>query len=171
MRANLEVVRAFVLACVRDPGVAEAVLRATFGDARRELDHLDPRSPAGPWLRGLAARRLLGLRGSVDRAGVYHCDRPMLARIEESFALLDRVEGSDGRQQMARVIAATDALSEQQRSALVMHYDRGASCATIGAHLGLGEDAARLVVQAARTALARALRRQLVPTARREVRR
>src|SRR5262245_6322237 len=93
VRENADLVRAYLLASVRDPGTAEELLRETFLVAWRNLGRYDRALPFGPWVRGIAGKRLLSWRRRVARSKLYYCDEESLVALERRFEAFQSLPG------------------------------------------------------------------------------
>lgn len=132
------------------PEVEESV-NEVFLKMSRSLATLDVRRPVGPWLLATASNHCLNLlrRRGMERAhfaGELPEDAPSAA--EE--APLAHVEG---REQVARLERAMDALADRHRVVLVLRYQRELSYQQIADELGVTKQNAAVLLHRAKKAL------------------
>lgn len=132
------------------PEVEEAV-NEVFLKMSRSLASLDARRPVAPWLLATASHHCLNLlrRRGLERAHLAE------APTEEDAgaagpAPLARLEG---REQVARLERAMDALPDRQRAVLVLRYQRELSYQQIADELGITKQNAAVILHRAKQAL------------------
>jgi RNA polymerase sigma-70 factor (ECF subfamily) len=139
------------------------LVQETLAEADRKLDGYlrDRPLPFYPWLRQIAANRLVDVRRFHVRAGRRSVGREEPAGLpaESALELAERLIAGEApsaglrrRERQALVCAALDRLAERDREVLVLRYLEQLSTAESAAVLGVSEGAVRV-------RLLRALRR------------
>ena len=157
VRENMDMVRAFLLAQVRDASLADDLLQDAFLIAWKNLDRYDRTRPFGPWLRGIAGKLVLSHRRKVARSKVFACDDDALEFFEHEFARLQELEGDNFDEKMAALRQCMEGLTDKQRETIEMHYEGGLQCKDIAPKLGMGLEAVKKHLQRGRAALLRCL--------------
>ena len=149
----MDMVRAFLLSSVRDSNVADDLLQEAFLVAWKNLDRYDRSLPFGPWVRGIAGKLVLNPRRKMGRSKVFYCDSESLGFLEKTFDEFQSLKGDTFDDKMDALKACMSALSENQRTALQLHYQGGLQCKDIAAKIGLGFEAVKKHLQRGRAAL------------------
>lgn len=157
VRENADMVRAFLLSSVRDPGAAEDLLQESFLTAWKILDRYDRKLPFGPWVRGIAHKLLLNWRRKSARQKVHFCDEESLLLLDKSYEGFSRLEGDTFDDKLGALRTCMTALTQAQRESIVLHYEHGLHCKEIAARLGLGLEAVKKHLQRGRATLMRCL--------------
>ncbi len=153
VRENSEMVRAYILASVRDPAAAEDLWQETFLTAWKNLDRYDRGLPFGPWVRGIATKLILNHRRKLGRSKVYYCDEQSLGLLDRSFEDFQSLHGNTFDEQLDALRDCMRGLTGDQRQTLAMHYENGLSCKEIAARIGQGLEAVKKHLQRGRMAL------------------
>jgi RNA polymerase sigma-70 factor len=161
VREHYDSVHAFVSASVWDGATADDLVQETFVVAWRNLGRYDVTRPFGPWARGVAAKLLQNHRRKQGRSRVIVCDSSILATLEESFRRLDHLRGESFEDKMDALRSCLECLSPVQRQVIAMHYEDDQPCKAIATRLGMQVEAAKKILQRARTALSHCLRRKV----------
>ena len=127
---------------------AEDVVQETFLRAFREIRRFEARSSFATWLYRIAVNCSHDLLRQRPRAGTRpSLDDPDLrvaaAELADASPAADPLRELTSRRIDARVRAAMDALSSQERSAFVMRHYEGLSIEEIGGVLNLKASAAK----------------------------
>src|SRR5512138_1981392 len=132
------------------PEVEEAV-NEVFLKMSRALATLDARRPVGPWLLTSASHHCLNIlrRRGMERAHLAEALPEELGSAADA-APLARVEG---REQVARLERAMDALASRHRVVLVLRYQRELSYQQIADELGITKQAAAVLLHRAKRSL------------------
>jgi RNA polymerase sigma-70 factor (ECF subfamily) len=125
---------------------AEDVVQETFLRAFKQLDSYESRSSFGTWLYRIAANYSLDLIRSRKRHAARH-----VAETAEQKDFLETVKANDPGQERvyyssqvkARLDAALQLLSDQERTAFQLRHFEGKSIEEIGAILDLGASATK----------------------------
>jgi len=157
VREHADTVRAFLLASVRDPSVAEDLLQDTFLTAWRTIDRYDRKLPFGPWVRGIAGNLLLNHRRKVGRSKVYFCDAEALAVLEGGISRFARLRGDTFDEKLDVLRECLGVLSNTQSRAITLHYEHGLHCKEIARRLGIGLEAVKKHLQRGRAVLHRCM--------------
>lgn len=136
------------------PEVEEAV-NEVFLKMSRSLAALDTRRPVGPWLLATASHHCMNLlrRRGMERAHLAETPPDELGSSADA-APLARVEG---REQVARLEQAMDALADRHRVVLVLRYQRELTYQQIADELGITKQAAAVLLHRAKQSLRRAM--------------
>ncbi len=136
------------------PEVEESV-NEVFLKMSRSLATLDARRPVGPWLLATASHHCLNLlrRRGMERAHLAEA-LPEEAGGAAETTPLARVEG---REQVARLERAMDALPDRHRVVLALRYQRELSYQQIADELGITKQATAVLLHRAKQSLRRAL--------------
>lgn len=161
VREHIDMVRAFLLASVRDPAAAEDLVQETFLVAWKNLARYDRNLPFGPWVRGIAAKLVLNHRRKLGRAKVWYCDEETLRALDARFEEVSRLPGDTLDEKLDALRACLRGLSEAQRRSLELHYRHGLHCKEIAERLGVGLEAVKKHLQRGRAALANCMRTKL----------
>src|SRR5690606_6058919 len=155
VREHADMVRAFLLASVRDPGTVEDIFQETFLVAWRNLHRYDRRLPFGPWVRGIAGKLVLNWRRRVGRAKVLYCDAEDLQRLDRAFEEFATVPGDTFDEKLDVLRDCFSTLSGVQRRTIELHYQNGLHCKEIASRLQIGFEAVKKHLQRGRAALFR----------------
>lgn len=161
VREHIDMVRAFLLASVRDPAAAEDLLQETFLVAWKNLSRYDRNLPFGPWVRGIAAKLVLNYRRKMGRVKVWYCDEETLRALDRRFEEVSRLPGDTLDEKLDALRACLRGLSDAQRQSIDLHYRHGLHCTEIAARLGVGFEAVKKHLQRGRAALAACMRARL----------
>ncbi len=161
VRENADMVRAYLLASVREPGTAEDLLQRTFAMAWHNFARHDRQLPFGPWVRGIAAKLLLRQRRSAGRARLYACDAESLGVIERRFEAFESLPGDTLDEKLDVMRDCLGALSPHQRQAVALHYEHGLHCREIAQRLNLEPALVRTNLQRGRAAILHCMQRKM----------
>ncbi|MEZ5964093.1 MAG: sigma-70 family RNA polymerase sigma factor [Planctomycetota bacterium] len=153
VREHADMVRAFLLASVRDAATAEDIFQETFLVAWRNLARYDRALPFGPWVRGIAGKLVLNWRRRLGRARVLFCDETDLQLLDRSFERFQALPGDTFDEKLDVLRACMGTLSPAQRDAIRLHYEHGLHCKEIAARLHIGFEAVKKHLQRGRAAL------------------
>lgn len=157
VREHSDMVRAFLLSSVRDPGSVDDLVQETFLVAWRILDRYDRKLPFGPWVRGIAAKLLMNWRRKVGRAKVHFCDEESLNLLDRSFESFAGIRGDTFDEKLDTLRGCMVVLSASQRDAILLHYEHGMHCKEIAQRLDISVEAAKKLLQRGRASLLRCL--------------
>ena len=117
---------------LRDTHAAEEVTQHTFLQAWRNADRFEPGRDFAPWLATIARRAAIDALRRRQR-------RPTSALDEEVESVVDPAAGFDAEQIELTwaVRAAVDALDDDQREVVRLHYLAGLTHPEIAEHLGI----------------------------------
>ena len=158
VRENADMVRAFLLSSVRDPGSAEDLLQEAFLVAWKNLGKYDRKLPFGPWVRGIAGKLVLNHRRKLGRSKVYFCDDEMLGVLDRSFAEFHTLAGDTFDQKLDALRQCLTGLTDHQRASIELHYEHGLHCREISQRLEIGFEAVKKHLQRGRNALLACMR-------------
>ena len=161
VRENLDSVRGFVMASVRDASVADDIVQDAFVVAWRNLHRYDRERPFGPWVRGIAGKLILSHRRKLGRSKVMYCDDVVLAALDAAFDQVQKLTGDTFDDKLEAMRSCLGELSDAQRQAIALHYDEGLQCKEIAPRLGLGVEAVKKHLQRGRAALLRCIEGRL----------
>lgn len=161
VREHADMVRAFLLASVRDAATAEDILQDTFLVAWRNLERYDRRLPFGPWVRGIAGKLILNWRRRLGRARVVFCDAEDLQHLDRTFEQFHTLPGDTFDEKLDVLRSCLDTLSGPQRETIRLHYEHGLHCKEIAARLQIGFEAVKKHLQRGRSALFRCMQGSL----------
>jgi RNA polymerase sigma-70 factor (ECF subfamily) len=157
VREHADMVRAFLLASVRDAASAEDLCQETFLVAWRNLHRYDRKLPFGPWVRGIAGKLILNWRRRLGRAKVMFCAEQDLALLDHSFEQFQTLPGDTFDEKLDVLRACLRELSGAQRETIRLHYEHGLHCKEIANRLGIGFEAVKKHLQRGRAALLRCM--------------
>jgi len=161
VREHAAMLRAFLLASVRDPATVEDIFQETFLVAWRNLDRYDRRLPFGPWVRGIAGKLILNWRRRLGRAKVMYCEAADLQLLDRSFEQFQTLPGDTFDEKLGVLRDCLKILSSAQREAIRLHYEHGLHCREIAARLEIGFEAVKKHLQRGRAALFRCMQGSL----------
>lgn len=157
VREHSDMVRAFLLSSVRDPGAVDDLVQETFLVAWKILDRYDRKLPFGPWVRGIAAKLLMNWRRKMGRSKVHFCDEESLHLLDRSFESLVGARGDTFDEKLDVLRSCMSVLSPAQRDAIVLHYEHGMHCKEIAQRLSISHEATKKHLQRGRASLMRCL--------------
>lgn len=163
VREHADMVRAFLLASLRDPGSADDLLQETFLVAWKILDRYDRQLPFGPWVRGIAMKLLMNYQRKVGRAKVHFCDDESLQMLDRSFEAFATLRGDTFDERLDALRGCMVTLTAFQRDTLTLHYEHGLHCKEIAARLGISLESAKKHLQRGRAMLLRCLEAKARP--------
>ncbi len=161
VREHADMVRAFLLASVRDPASADDLFQETFLVAWRNLHRYDRKLPFGPWVRGIAGKLMLNWRRRLGRAKVTFCEEQDLQLLDRSFEQFHTLPGDTFDEKLDVLRTCLSDLSGAQREAIKLHYEHGLHCKEIAMRLGIGFEAVKKHLQRGRAALFRCMQGSL----------
>lgn len=157
VREHADMVRAFLLATLRDPGAADDLAQETFLVAWRNLERYDRKLPFGPWVRGIAGKLVLNHRRKLGRAKVCYFDSETLHLLDRSFETFTALKGDSFDDKLDELRRCMGVLTPAQHDAIALHYEHGLHCNQIAKRLGIGLEATKKHLQRGRAALLRCL--------------
>ena len=140
---------AFLL--LRDPAEAEEAAQEACLRLMRGASTYDPERPLVPWLKTLVARTALELRRTRKRIEIRDRQAPLPSLPEDPAMIASHAEI------LGRLREEVDALPENLRTPLVLHYQAGCSYAEVAAALGCPEGTVATRLHTARERLRTAL--------------
>lgn len=161
VREHADMVRAFLLASVRDPATAEDLFQETFLVAWRNLHRYERRLPFGPWVRGIAGKLMMNWRRRLGRAKVMFCEEQELQLLDRTFEQFQTLPGDTFDEKLDVLRDCLGELSGVQRDAIKLHYEHGLHCREIATRLGIGFEAVKKHLQRGRAALLRCMQGSL----------
>jgi RNA polymerase sigma-70 factor (ECF subfamily) len=161
VREHADMLRAFLLAAVRDAATVEDLAQESFLVAWRNLHRYDRRLPFGPWVRGIATKLVLNRRRRLGRALVTFCAEPDLQRLDHDFERFQALPGDTFDEKLEVLRACLRGLSGPQRETIALHYEHGLHCKEIAVRLGIGFEAVKKHLQRGRAALYRCMQGRL----------
>jgi RNA polymerase sigma-70 factor (ECF subfamily) len=138
------------------PEVEEAV-NEVFLKMSRSLPRLDAGRPLSPWLLATASHHCLNLlrRRGLERA--HFAEAPPEVDGGAATAELAPLARMEGREQVAQLERAMDALADRHRVVLVLRYQRELSYQQIADELGVTKQNAAVLLHRAKRALRSAM--------------
>lgn len=157
VREHLDGVRAFLLASVRDPLVADDIAQEAFLVAWKNLHRYDRQLPFGPWVRGIAGKLLLNHRRKLGRQKVMFCDEETLQLLDRGFEQVATLPGDTLDERLDALRGCLQTLSTAQREAIRLHYEHGLHCKEIARRVGTHFENVKKHLQRGRAVLHRCL--------------
>ncbi|MBN2561704.1 MAG: sigma-70 family RNA polymerase sigma factor [Phycisphaerae bacterium] len=147
--------RAFVLACTRDPAAAEDIVQDAFLTACQHLDDFDHTRPFAWWIRGIARNKVLAYFRAADAAGrhVRILPREAIDAIGDQFGRLLPGRGDTLADTLAVLRECLTTLPTADQEIVQRHYRDGQTCRTIADHVGQTTEAIKKRLQRARSQL------------------
>ncbi|MEL6428921.1 MAG: sigma-70 family RNA polymerase sigma factor [Planctomycetota bacterium] len=158
VREHAGMLDVFLKSAVRDPGLADDLFQETVLTAWNRLDDFDQERPFGPWLRGIARRKVLAAHRKSASA-VALTDPGALEALEEQCARLHHRPGDTLDEKLDGVRRCIEDLAEPYRDAVRARYEEDLDGARLAERLSTNNERAKKLVQRARRLLAACIER------------
>ena len=146
----------FLRSVVRSVDLVDDLFQETMLTAWRRLPDYDRSRPFGPWLRGIAVRRVLKHRDRAAR-DLLHCDPAVLESLERRFE--EFAPHPDAfRESLERLTTCLGRLTGKIRDAILLTYREGLRLREVARRMEATEEAVKKRVQRGRQLLAECLR-------------
>ncbi len=152
VRANADMLIAYIRAAVHDDAAADDIFQETMLTAWRRLADYDKQRPFGPWLRGIAGRLILShFRKSTKRAEL--CEAETLEYLSSRFEQLQQLQGDTFDDKMEALRDCTAQLPDAYREAVRLRYTNDLGPTTIAERLKIATEAVKKRLQRAKSRL------------------
>ncbi|WP_404309396.1 sigma-70 family RNA polymerase sigma factor [Neorhodopirellula lusitana] len=123
VRENSRMLNAYIRSALRDSASADDVWQETMIVAWRRLHEFDRSRPFGPWLRGIAARVMLGY--SRKQAGAIQVDESTLEYLDTRFENLQSLQGDTLDEKLQALRDCVASLPEHYRTCIELRFMKG----------------------------------------------
>lgn len=157
VREHADMLTAYLRSLVRSGRSVDDLFQDTVLAAWAGLDRFDQSRPFGPWLRGIARRRVL-MECRAERARGWCMDPEVLCELDRRYDGLDPASAEVFRRRAEVLLGCLARLPVPQREVIEMVYGRGMSVRSAAEHTESTEEATKKRIQRTRQALAECLR-------------
>ena len=153
VRDNADMLRAFLLALVKERELADELFQETFVTAWKKIDTYDPESPFGVWVRRIAGTLAMSRKRRVASGRLFYFDEETLALLEVQFRKSSRSRGDKWDEKLHALKQCLDALPKPALDVISLHYHKNHNCREIGNRLNLDIKQAKKRLQGTRKIL------------------
>jgi RNA polymerase sigma-70 factor (ECF subfamily) len=153
VRDNADMVRAFLLALIKDKQLADELFQETFVTAWKKIDTYDPESSFGVWVRRIAGTLALSRKRRAASGRMFYFDQETLAFLEFQFAKTSKTRGDKWDEKIHALKQCLDALPKPALDIISLHYHKNHNCREIGNRLNLDVGQAKKRLQGTRKIL------------------
>ena len=139
IRENTDMLVAYLRAGVRDNHAVDDIFQETVLTAWKRLDDYDRERPFGPWLRGIAGKKILAYHRQTARAAL-PLDEDSLQWLNDRFQALHCMRGETFYEKLSALRECVAALPETYQRPITMRYNEQRALAEIESMLNLAKE-------------------------------
>ena len=137
VQENADMLRAYLLAVVRDPALADELFHEIFLAAWKKFNTYDSDRSFGTWLRNIAASTLMNKKRHVSSDKIMYFDQETLALLEVQFSKTSRKRGDKWSDKITAIGQCLDALPKPALDLVSLFYHKNYNCREISNRLGM----------------------------------
>lgn len=123
VRENSRMLMAYIRCAIRDSASADDIWQETMLVAWRRINEFDRSRPFGPWLRGIAARVILGF--GRKQSYTVQVDESTLEFLDSRFENLQSLRGDTLDEKLQALRDCVASLPEHYRTCIEMRFMKG----------------------------------------------
>lgn len=160
VRENSRMLMAYICSAIRDSAAADDVWQETMLVAWRRIHEFDRSRPFGPWLRGIAARVILGY--SRKQAYTVQVDEPTLEFLDSRFENLQSLRGDTLDEKLQALRDCVASLPEHYRTCIEMRFMKGVKPGELSKQINLGIESVKKRLVRAKSMLVTCIDQKMV---------